>query len=375
MSKDIFMRTDRFGDLYIYDVLLSYIYPRVFVCEDDYDSKYLFYEMDSNEKTDTWLVTKIKKTTYYDLVDKKSTIQDAYNNSRKQDRFEIRKKYGERRDKIEVGFETDKWLAELPTAPVYADKPLTEEYVSETLKVARETGKTTFDVRLYPGTDRHSVANVVFQEICSSINSMAAAVYGTKPGDSLLVSTAPGSCVIRFSIDDKINLLNETSLENSFEVLNGTLEYGLIEESICKTKNKESYIRNYNKLLETIKKTGSDVRFTTASPNSTDIKSIEFTKENVIEQFDKAVRYYNEKTYEDELEGELIAIDLKSKRFKLLQKGDITIQGELDKSMSEEGFFNVPGYYCAKVIVTEKVNKSDYNKKRSYRVLELIAKK
>ena len=42
-NKDIFMHVSQLGDLYIFDVLLSYIYPRVFVCQDIYDCKYLFY--------------------------------------------------------------------------------------------------------------------------------------------------------------------------------------------------------------------------------------------------------------------------------------------------------------------------------------------
>ena len=37
-DKEVFMQVAELGDLYLYDVLISYIYPRVFVCEDTYDS-------------------------------------------------------------------------------------------------------------------------------------------------------------------------------------------------------------------------------------------------------------------------------------------------------------------------------------------------
>ena len=61
-DKDIFMKVAEFGELYIYDVLLFYIYPRVFVCQDQYECKYLFYEMDSeDDDIDIWLVSKITK--------------------------------------------------------------------------------------------------------------------------------------------------------------------------------------------------------------------------------------------------------------------------------------------------------------------------
>lgn len=60
-GKEVFMHIDQLGDLYIYDVLLSYVYPRVFVCLDQYDSRYLFYEMDSEDESDVWLVGKVTK--------------------------------------------------------------------------------------------------------------------------------------------------------------------------------------------------------------------------------------------------------------------------------------------------------------------------
>ena len=39
-DNEIFMQVKELGDLYLYDVLLEYIYPRVFICEDIFNSKY-----------------------------------------------------------------------------------------------------------------------------------------------------------------------------------------------------------------------------------------------------------------------------------------------------------------------------------------------
>ena len=67
-DNEVFMHVDEFGDLYLYDVLLSYIYPRVFVCEDYYNCLLLFYEISSEQNVDTWIVTKLNRKEYYSSI-------------------------------------------------------------------------------------------------------------------------------------------------------------------------------------------------------------------------------------------------------------------------------------------------------------------
>lgn len=101
-NQNIFMHVDELGDLYLYDVLLEFIYPRVFVCEDLFNSKYLFYEMSSDQDRDVWLVTKISNREYYDLIDRNKSIQDAYNGKSGFNLFSITKIYKEEEDLIEL---------------------------------------------------------------------------------------------------------------------------------------------------------------------------------------------------------------------------------------------------------------------------------
>ena len=76
MNKEtIFMKIDEIGTLTIYDVLLSYIYPRVFVCMDEFECRYLFYEIESDDDHDIWLVTKLKKQEYYFLQEMTTKMQ------------------------------------------------------------------------------------------------------------------------------------------------------------------------------------------------------------------------------------------------------------------------------------------------------------
>ena len=122
--KDIFMKTEQFGDLCIYDVLLNYIYPRVFVCEDEFGCKYLFYEMENQKNIDIWFVTKLSQSTYYDLIDKKISIQKVYSKSKIQNLYEIKKIYGDgdNNDTVEVNVGDNKWISELPKDEVFSEK-------------------------------------------------------------------------------------------------------------------------------------------------------------------------------------------------------------------------------------------------------------
>lgn len=134
-DKEIFMQVKELGDLYLYDVLLEYIYPRVFVCEDIFDSKYLFYEVSSKDNRDTWIVAKVTKKEYYSLVDRKKSIQKAYEKKSGYNLFTITKSYGEEEDIIELSLDVKEWEKKLPKEPVFAEKDIIDDVAEETLEV------------------------------------------------------------------------------------------------------------------------------------------------------------------------------------------------------------------------------------------------
>lgn len=119
-DSEIFLRVNDLGDLYIYDVLLTFIYPRVFVCADKYGCKYLFYEMSSKDNMDVWLVSKITKEEFYDLIDGKICIQEAYKHKSGFEIFSVSRLYGDE-DVITMSYDSDRWIGRLPVDKVYAD--------------------------------------------------------------------------------------------------------------------------------------------------------------------------------------------------------------------------------------------------------------
>lgn len=119
--EEVFMHGQELGDLYLYDVLLSYIYPRVFICEDSSKDKYIFYEVSSKDNRDVWLVSKISEEDCYSLVKGEKAIQTAYEN--RTDIFSVTKTYGQSKDTIEISQDVLEWVKKLPEKPVYADSP------------------------------------------------------------------------------------------------------------------------------------------------------------------------------------------------------------------------------------------------------------
>lgn len=119
-NNEIFLSVKDLGDLYIYDVLLSFIYPRVFVCTDKYDCKYLFYEMSSKDNRDIWLVSKITKDEFYDLIDNKICIQEAYKHKSSFEIFSVSRLYGDE-DIVTLSYDSESWIGRLPAEKVYAD--------------------------------------------------------------------------------------------------------------------------------------------------------------------------------------------------------------------------------------------------------------
>lgn len=370
-DKEIFMQTKELGNLYLYDVLLAYIYPRVFVCVDIFDSKYLFYEVSSKDNKDIWLVAKITKKEYYSLVDKKRPIQKAYEKKNSFNVFSISKTYGEIEDIIDLSFDVKEWIKKLPGEAVYAEKEIIDDVVQETLEVARETGATTFDIRLFPGTDRHFVPQNILSDLCAAMTSLTSSVFGQRRGEALRVATAPGSCIVRFSFPDQINLFNETDAVNEMNVINSVLSSGSISEGIGKVKNQTKFIRSYSKILDTIRKTNSDVQFTTASPNSTEVKKVEMSSDVVKSRFEDVKDIYKVEKETLTINGMLVALDIKAKRFKLQLKDGSIKSGVVTNEFLTIGTFELPKEYSAIVDIEKFIDNKKVSVREIYCLKEL----
>ena len=370
IDNEVFMNVETLGDLYIYDVLLTFIYPRVFVCEDVYSCKYLFYEMSSDADVDTWLVSKITKKEYYDLVDKKKTLQSVYRKRLNRSVFSVSKHYSES-DRIDISYDIKNWIEMLPSKDAYAEKEVIDDVEQETLKAARETGNTTFDIRLYPGTDRHSVPKKILEDLCSAITPMIGAISGKRGSESLQVATAPGSCIVRFSFEEQMNLFNESGSTKDMQVLNSVFVKDLDEQGLDIVKDKKKFVNAYTKFLYAIKRTGSDVQLTTAFPNATSVKRIDLSRAIIKERYDRTKDIYDIKEEIKNENGILIALDTKQNTFKLLLEDGNIKSGALCENFISDKVYEIPKEYSATVCEKKIICKHGENGKKEYTLLEL----
>lgn len=119
-SKDFFASVEGDDDLYIVDVLLSYIYPRIFVCKNDDNDKFLLYEMSNKDEIDTWLTTRISNEEHVSLKRKETSIQDLYKG--KKDVFLLSKIYKENEDVVHISHDNlDFWVNKLPIKPIHVE--------------------------------------------------------------------------------------------------------------------------------------------------------------------------------------------------------------------------------------------------------------
>lgn len=115
------------GDLRIKDILLYFIYPRAFVCENDKGTMYLMYELadiNNTDDTDIWLTVIITPDEYYKLVNCEVSIQDIYN-LYPNDTFMIKKDYITNISKVlhlHDMVEAPKYWEQLPKEPLFAER-------------------------------------------------------------------------------------------------------------------------------------------------------------------------------------------------------------------------------------------------------------
>lgn len=76
--SDLFLVVNGIGKLYFKKELVSYDWPVIFVCEDEFDSLYLFEETADNDDYEEWQAVKITRQTYLDLLSSKKSIQSVF---------------------------------------------------------------------------------------------------------------------------------------------------------------------------------------------------------------------------------------------------------------------------------------------------------
>lgn len=373
-NDDVFMNIEGIGDLYFFDVLLYYEYPRIFVCEDTYDSKYIFYEMASNdENKDVWLVSKIRKPEYYDIIDRKVPIQSVYKNRESLNIFSVTKVYGETDQIIRSYDNVISLKNSLPKNKVFADSKVINDMSNETLKKAKEISRPIFDIRFFAGSDRHYLSTSIFTEISDSIKSFLNMFSSKNERLDFSAQTLEGSCILRLVFSNQINLFGDNASIDVLELLNTVLTSDNLSDSIAEIKDQNRFIESYSKFLKAIKTTNSDVEFSSAFPNSKKATRFSLINSSIANKYNEIKNTSKKKQKKINIIGNLIALDTKNKKFKLETENEI-VSGSVDDSVLLKSKFEIPNLYGASIIESSSFNNKNVCEKKEYKLIGLVKK-
>lgn len=368
MSENIFIETELFGNLFIYDVLMSYIYPRIFICQDDYECKYLFYDISEDEQKDEWIVVKIKKDEYYSIIDGLKSVQSYLFNNKQ---FYVCKKYLDESDSIECRPATKTEIDYISKTEYFVkDRPI-EDIRNETLCAARDSNSNVFDLRFFAGSSRHSIPCNIMADLCNSMSSMFNHISGKKTIVPT-VSTAFGSCVVRFTFQDQINLFEEYESTEKIKIMNEIISNDNFLESVEKVEKKKEFISAYTKFMQAVKKTETNVEFMSAFPNSSKVKKISLNVSEIQRHYDDIKTIF--KTHENKFEqfGKVIAWDTKSKKFKIEVENRI-ISGNISQEYDVSRQITINENYNFIMKKYTKMDQSNYTKSETYEVINVIS--
>lgn len=71
--SEVFLNVPEIGRLYFKETLVEYDFPLIFICDDDYDSLYLFYETDEALSLELFQKLSIQEKSFLSL--KREVIQ------------------------------------------------------------------------------------------------------------------------------------------------------------------------------------------------------------------------------------------------------------------------------------------------------------
>ncbi len=141
-------------------------------------------------------------------------------------------------------------------------------------------------------------------------------------------------------------------------------------------KNKKSFIQSYAKMLKIIKKTGSDVKFSSASPNSATAKSIKISGKRISHLYDVISSNTDAKKSKKIINGKLVAFDTKTRKFKIEYSKDgspCLLSGNVaDEVITSGESYVILDEYDATLEVTRTLNKSNSEMEESFKLIKMV---
>lgn len=318
------------GHFSLFDVLVGFEYPTLFVCKDVFSAYYLFYESDYDTDMNEWLIIKITNNQYWDLKTSKISLQQTFENS-------LEKKwcvFREIGDEQHLQYLTNYPIEYFPfKKDIFVGKPVNieENYL---IKESHEKEQPLLDYKfnLPNFSDSVSIEPHILEKYCTA-NRLLFKDYGV-PESSMRVSLESGSTIIRFSFAHE-NLFSSDVINNSFYEINKALSSKNAEGIVGAFKGDKSKIKRFLELIETVRTTKIDVSIVGAS-TSKESYIYKVIDKSIIEEYKKNID--NIAIEEDpilvKMQGYVYSVNTENRKIEFIKDNE-KIKADLSEELSQ----------------------------------------
>lgn len=170
MSSNVFLNVEGIGNVYIKEVFVEYDHPLIFVCEDEYDSLYLFHETDDTSEQLVWQAVKISRQTYHNMLANRISLLHVFKEQQPTRYLLIKYRYGELSAQVEES--RDVQCKEILDCEETFVSDFRHEDTDELdLHIAEDS--SMLEIELYPGQAVDRISADIMRTICSAFESIA----------------------------------------------------------------------------------------------------------------------------------------------------------------------------------------------------------
>ena len=335
MSKFI-MEVQSIGPLYLLHSFLEHDgYPLLFVCEDLYESLYLFDETADEPEFEEWVALKITRQMYHDILADRVSFRKAYNKSIGMKYYLIRHFFSDDSitckevDDVPEHFLPKEGLYNGMLNPTNSGRLINQDIKSEskivTIEVYPENPVTGIDLKLH-------------YDLCDAYVGMLENTYGSSYITPRIVLNTAASFCIRMEIisKDKVAVPVDSAIEKVSGFITSaddTLFYG------CKNEKKAKECTQ--RFLEAVASTGHDVVVSRSTLNGlrlvSDIvrcKESSYMAKKLKESIDSSKEELTSTiAAEIDIYGALIGYDLNAKKFVISHSETVTTKKNKTKEV------------------------------------------
>lgn len=321
--KEFIKDFNGFGPLYYKEELVFYDVPQLFTLYDN--CKCLYLAMLINDNCDEYLIINISKDRLQDIKDSSLTLRDVFTHP------EINKVYKVLNKDIQIVDPKTLQDTDLPDEGIYLNM-LTDTQQSVQEDESWDSVRDSINIRLIhlENPDEHEMDCLTLARIVATIQNLitlqAKCKYGhlySGPEISEMSrlnfsSYFIGSVGIKLKTRERQNFFNETKLTSILDSLSMLFEKNDIadlKEYFENNKYDYKVISTFKNYLNTLIKNNLDIEYSINLKEKSYKKYL--THSDISKQYNNLNSYIASKTFFENYEGLLVAVDTKTKTFKL----------------------------------------------------------